>query len=152
MGPISLPLMMKSQDLLQSNRKIVQFVRFGLVGTLATATHYGLYLLLLPWTYDNVAYTIGYATSFLMNFMLTSFFTFRTRPTLKKLAGFGGSHGVNYLLHMVLFNIYLFLGVPPEWAPLPVYAVCVPVNFMLVRFVMRRKKKHGQEPEKITET
>jgi putative flippase GtrA len=87
-----------------------------------------------------------------MNFMLTSFFTFRTRPTLKKLAGFSGSHGVNYLLHMVLFNIYLFLGVPPEWAPLPVYAVCVPVNFMLVRFVMRRKQKHGQEPEKITET
>lgn len=137
------------RGIMESDRKTVEFVRFGMVGVVATLTHYGLYrLLLLTQMNENVAYTIGYFMSFMLNFVLSSFFTFHTRPTAVKFVRFLSSHGINYLLHMVLFNLYLHLGVSAELAPLFVYMVAVPVNFVLVRFAMLNKwlrKKHDDE-------
>ncbi len=119
---------------------IGEFVRFGIVGVLATALHYGIYWLLMHVMNVNIAYTTGYALSFIANFYLTSYFTFGTAPSWKKLVGMGGAHGVNYLLHMVLLNVFLYLGVSKAWAPLPVFTIAIPVNFILVRFVFKSKK------------
>lgn len=115
------------------------FVRFGLVGVLATALHYGLYYLLHFLMGANAAFTIGYILAFVVNFYLTSYFTFGTSPSWSKLAGMGGAHLVNYLLQIGLLNFFLWIGVEERWAPLPVYAIAVPVNFILVRFVFVRK-------------
>lgn len=112
-------------------------LRFVLVGGFATLLHYALYLLLKQWMEVNVAYTLGYVVSFVANFYLTAFFTFRTAPSWRKLVGMGGAHGVNYLLHLVLLNLFLFVGVPSALAPLPVFAIAVPVNFLLVKYVFK---------------
>ena len=45
-----------------------EFVRFILVGVLATATHYGIYFFLCVLMLPAIAYTIGYAISFILNF------------------------------------------------------------------------------------
>lgn len=117
-----------------------EFVRFGIVGVVATGLHYGIYYLLQPYINVNIAYTTGYVLSFIVNFYLTSYFTFGTRPSWTKLAGMGGAHMVNYLLHMVLLNLFLFMGISKTWAPVPVFAIAIPVNFLLVRFVFKHKK------------
>ena len=117
-----------------------EFIRFGIVGVLATALHYGIYYLLLHYINVNIAYTTGYILSFIANFYLTSFFTFGTHPSWKKLIGMGSAHLVNYLLHMGLLNLFLFLGISKTWAPLPVFIIAIPVNFILVRFVFKHKK------------
>lgn len=117
------------------------FVRFGMVGVLATALHYALYWLLHGLMGANAAFTVAYVLSFVANFFLTSCFTFGARPTWQRLFGMCGAHGVNYLLQMGLLNLFLWMRVPSEWAPLPVYAVAVPVNFLLVRFVFTRRKE-----------
>ncbi len=114
-------------------------LRFVLVGAFATALHYGLYLLLRSIMPLNLAYTIGYVASFAANFFLTAYFTFRSAPSWRKLAGMGGAHGVNYVLHITLLNLFLWLGVPAALAPIPVFAIAIPVNFLLVRFVFKRK-------------
>ncbi len=119
---------------------VSEFVRFGIVGVLATALHYGIYYLLQSHINVNVAYTIGYITSFIANFYLTSYFTFGTSPSWKKLIGMGGAHAVNYGLHIVLLNLFLFMGISKTWAPIPVFAIAIPVNFLLVRFVFKHKK------------
>lgn len=120
-----------------------EFVRFAMVGVLATGLHYGIYYLLqylLPKNdlYANIAYTAGYLLSLVANFYLTAYFTFGTRPSWKRAGGFGGAHAVNYGLHFCLFNLFLWLGVPRALAPLPVFAIAVPVNFVLVRLVFKR--------------
>lgn len=115
-------------------------MRFGVVGVMATALHYGIYYILKSVVNVNVAYAAGYIISFVVNFYLTSYFTFGTAPSWKKLAGMGGAHLVNFLLHMALLNIFLYLGLSKTWAPVPVFAIAVPVNFLLVRFVFKHKK------------
>lgn len=119
---------------------VSEFVRFGIVGGIATALHYGIYYLLQSHINVNVAYTIGYITSFIANFYLTSYFTFGASPSWKKLIGMGGAHAVNYGLHIVLLNLFLFMGISKAWAPIPVFAIAIPVNFLLVRFVFKHKK------------
>ena len=117
-----------------------EFIRFGIVGGLSTALHYGIYYLLQLYINVNIAYTIGYILSFVGNFFLTSYFTFGTAPSWKKLVGMMGAHVVNYLLHIALLNLFLWIGVAQQWAPIPVFAIAIPVNFILVRFVFKHKK------------
>ncbi len=124
---------------MRNKQWIGEAVRFGIVGVEATALHYGIYYLLQQVINVNVAYTVGYAVSFVANFYATSYFTFGTSPSWKKLFGMGAAHGVNYLLHILLLNVFLWMGIPKVWAPFPVFAVVIPVNFLLVRFVFKRK-------------
>ena len=119
---------------------VKEFIRFGVVGVLATALHYGIYYFLQSFINVNVAYTTGYVISFIVNFYLTSYFTFGTTPSWKKLVGMGGAHLVNYLLHIILLNVFLYLGVSKAWAPVPGFAIAIPVNFLFVRFVCKHKK------------
>ena len=125
---------------MESRQTLKEAVRFGIVGVVATATHYGIYYLLQPHINVNIAYTTGYALSFIANFYLTSYFTFGTKPSWRKLMGMGGAHLVNYLLHLALLNLFLFIGITKTWAPVPVFAIAIPINFLLVRFVFKHKK------------
>ena len=125
-------------------RSFIELFRFGVVGVFATAFHYAIYYAL--WRFakvnENVAYTAGYVLSFIANFYLTTYFTFRSRPSWRKAGGFGGAHLVNYLLHMGLLNLFLCMGLSEQCAPLPVFAIAIPVNFLLVRFVFKHKAKN----------
>ena len=117
-----------------------EFIRFCIVGVIATGIHYGMYLLLLRLMPVNPAYTIGYLVSLACNLLLTSFFTFNERVTWKRTLGFLASHGVNYALHIAFLNLFLCLGVAERWAPIPVYCLVVPINFVLVRTVFKKLK------------
>lgn len=125
---------------MKTNPVIKEFIRFGVVGVVATGLHYGIYYLLQAFINVNVAYTAGYVISFIVNFYLTSYFTFGTAPSWKKLAGMGGAHLVNFLLHIALLNVFIYFGLSKTWAPIPVFAIAIPVNFILVRFVFKHKK------------
>ena len=53
-------------------KQLPEFVRFVMVGIFATALHYGLYFVLQRVINVNIAYTLGYALSFIANFYLPS--------------------------------------------------------------------------------
>lgn len=125
-------------------KRFPEFIRFVMVGILATALHYGIYFLLQRFINVNIAYTLGYALSFIANFYLTAYFTFGKKPSWSKAFGFGGAHLFNYLLHIGLLNTFLWLGLSKTLAPIPVFAIAIPVNFLLVRFVFKRKTDISQ--------
>ena len=120
-------------------KQIPEFIRFVMVGVLATGLHYGLYFVLQRFINVNIAYTLGYAFSFIANFYLTAYFTFGKKPSWGKAFGFGGAHLINYLLHIGLLNLFLWIGLSKPLAPIPVFAIAIPVNFLLVRFIFKRK-------------
>ena len=86
----------------------------------------------------NISYTIGYIISLACNFYLTARFTFQTKTSVKRGAGFIASHVVNYFLHLVLLNLFVKIGISSTYAPIPVYCIAIPVNFLLVRTVFRK--------------
>ena len=122
------------------NNKWIEFLRFAIVGLIATSITYVLYYILQKFINVNIAYTIGYLVSFVCNFYLTSYFTFKVRPSFVKLFGLGGAHVINYLLSIGLLNLFLYLGVSKTLAPVPVFAIAIPANFLLVRFVFKSNR------------
>lgn len=157
---------------LSSDSKRGQFVRFCINGCLAVAIQYGVYWLLMLspeisqgggefspsgsgtphweglgealWT--NIAYTISYIVSFAYNFIATSYWTFHSRPTWKRLIGFGSSHVVNFFVQLAFLNAYLYIGIPKQWSALMAMASAVPINFMILRFVYK-KEPHLTSPK-----
>lgn len=116
-----------------------EIFRFGVVGTTAMLIHYGIYYVLLPYMNMNIAYSIGYILSFFCNYLMSSYFTFKVKPSLKKFIRFSCSHGINYFIYLGLFNFFYWIGVPKKIAPLPVYLIAVPISFILVRFALNSR-------------
>lgn len=120
--------------------KYNEVIRFCIVGTLATCIHYGIYLFLNKFILVWLAYSIGYAISFIFNFYLTSVFTFQEKATVCKGIGFILSHLINYVLHILFLSLFIYLRVRKDYAPILVYVIVIPINFLLVRFVFKSPK------------
>lgn len=140
-----------------SDDRRAEFLRFCIVGGIATLLHYAIYLLLQKTimtrgAWLSVAYTLGYGLSLVANFFLTTYFTFRSNASTARAAGFGLSHVVNYTLQIALFNLFVWLGVWNELAPLCAMAIALPVNYALLHLIYKRltRKKHTHEPQTIT--
>lgn len=120
-----------------------------MVGGLATVLQYGIYVVFVHAVFNGgkavVATLISYAISFVANFFLSSYFTFHTRPNAKKGLGFTLSHLINMGLQTGLVAIFKGI-VGPTLALLPALAICIPVNYFLVRFAFTSKLfKSGSE-------
>lgn len=115
-----------------------EVIRFGIVGCIATVLHYIIYYVLKNCMNLNIAYIVGYGLSFICNYFLTSYFTFRKKANIKSGIGFSGAHLFNLVFQVVLLNLFTYIGINENIAPIPVYAIAIPVNFLLVRFVFRR--------------
>lgn len=124
---------------LWSDERVRQFVRFGVVGILSSAAHYAIYYLLLFVLKATISYVIGYAVSFVGNYFFTNCYTFRTRPSWKHFIGFAGSHAINFVLHVSLFSLFLWLGVHELIIPIFVMGICVIVQFTILRWVFTKQ-------------
>lgn len=113
-------------------------LRFVMVGVIATLIQYGVYYALLDLTGANNALTIGYVVSLVCNYILTTRFTFNVKRSKRNAYGFIGCHIMNWILQLITLNVFIHLGVTKVWAPIPMYMVCLPVNFLMVRFVMKK--------------
>lgn len=131
--------MNKIKELFERDPKYGQFLRFCINGCLAVAIQYGVYLLLINVMSPNPAYTISYIVSFCCNFVITSYWTFHSRPTLMRLLGFGSSHVVNFFVQLGFLNLYLWVDIPKEWAALMAMGSAVPVNFIMLHYVYKKK-------------
>jgi len=130
-------------------RKIGEILRFGIVGVLATLLQYAIYrglIFFIPadatparaQALSSVCMTIGYGISFVFNFFASTRFTFKVEANARRGAGFAFSHAVNYLMQMATLNLFLWIGLSKAWAPVPMFCICVPINFILVRFFLKR--------------
>lgn len=124
----------------ERTRDFWRLVRFGVTGTVSSLVHYGVYYLALMWADVTSSYTAGYLVGLLCNYVLTTFFTFRRRPSRWNALGFAGSHLLNYLLEIGLLWLFLWLGIGKLLAPILVMTIAVPVNFLILRYVFVKRK------------
>lgn len=128
------------KELWQENReKIFEIVRFGITGVVSTLVTYAVYYICLLWLNPTLSFSIGYIVAMIVNYILTTSFTFKVRANKKNAAGFVISNAINYGLCTLFLNFFIWIGVSKKIAPIPMYAICIPLNFLIVRFVMKGK-------------
>lgn len=113
----------------------------------------------------SLAYCIGYGVSFLANYLVSLKWTFKTDGNVQKGLGFAFSHAVNMGMQVLLLHVFLwcglgsamaglmnallpwvvercpFLGVAETLLLLPIFAIVVPMNFLMVRFFLTRSDR-----------
>ena len=129
--------------------KLGELVRFGIVGSIAVVLQYVAYLAMVPTlahfipdmgdhTLATTANTAAYIISFIFNFIASTRYTFKVKANAKRGAGFTLSHIVNYALQALILNLFVGMGMEKQWAMIPTLCICVPTNFVLVRFFLKR--------------
>lgn len=125
-------------NILNSHRqKLGEIIRFGITGVVSTIVTYAVYFILLFCLNPTVSFTIAYLIAMAVNYLLTTYFTFKVKANKKNAGGFVVSNIVNYVLCTLFLNMFIFLGVMEKYAPIPMYMVCIPINYLLVRSVMK---------------
>ncbi len=128
---------MKPKEIITGQTRLSEIIRFGLVGGLATVVQYGLYVVFVNavGTTAVVSTLISYAISFVLNFFLSNYFTFHSSPNALKGLGFTLSHLINMGMQVGLVAIFKGI-VGPTLALLPALGICIPVNYLMVRFAL----------------
>ena len=116
-----------------------EVLRFAITGALVTFILYAVYL---PLSYImpesvGVAYSIGFIISFITNFLLSNYYTFRTKPSFDRAILFCIMQFINYMLQILCFKFFIWIGVSNVWAPVPVWIFIFPINFLLMRVALK---------------
>ncbi|MBR1981792.1 MAG: GtrA family protein [Akkermansia sp.] len=156
-----------SQALKQTGSEFIRFFVVGVGATLVHLAVYLLLNWLFDLSEKDglgitLTYAAGYAVSFVANYIVSLRWTFKTEGSVSKGLGFAFSHLVNAGMHLGLLNLFRavgagdalsmlviwlapwlvdwlpVLGRPESLLPLPVYVIVVPVNFLMVRFFLKR--------------
>ncbi|NLC94944.1 MAG: GtrA family protein [Bacilli bacterium] len=121
-----------------------QFIRFVIVGLLATGIDYLVYRLFLNLVGKDIAYTLGFIISLSFNLILSHVFTFKKNVTALSGFKFIIAHLINYLIRLGLLNVFTLAGIPEKYAPLPTYVIAIPINFIVVRFALTFSYRKGE--------
>jgi putative flippase GtrA len=135
-------------------KKYRSAVRFVLVGAIGTGVQYGIYYILLgvfqyKWpevvVLTSLAFTIGFVVEMVLNYFMTSFYTFRVRPSLKNAGGFIIGRTLNYFIQIGLLNILIWLHMSEEWAGLTAIALAGVINYFVLLPFYKDKKRDSHK-------
>mgnify|MGYP003425593653 FL=1 len=127
--------------------------RFVLVGALGTGLQYGIYYLLLMvfqrrWPdvgiLTSVAFTAGFIIEMVCNYFLTSFYTFRVRPTWKNAGGFLFGRAINYVIQLLFLNLLIWLHLSEELSGIAAIALAGVINYFILLPFYKDKKRDMQ--------
>ena len=125
-------------------------VRFVLVGALGTGVQYGIYYLLLmvfqrQWPdvgiLTSVAFTVGFVVEMVCNYFLTSYYTFRVKPSLKNIGGFLIGRALNYVIQLLFLHTMIWLQISEEWAGIIAIMLAGVINYFVLLPFFRQQKK-----------
>ena len=144
--------MVKSaKKLITGEGRMSEILRFCIVGGIATILQYGIYVVFVDAVGVKAVPStlISYSISFILNYILSSYFTFHKKPSTQNMLGFVGSHAIN--MGMQTGIVAIFKGIVGKTlALLPAFAICIPLNYLMVRYVFNhdifksKNKDHGK--------
>lgn len=131
----------KLYALLITDVRGAEILRFCITGGIATLLQYLFYLMFVVAfaVQPEVSTVMSYGLSFIANFFLSNYFTFRTQPNKKKTVSFAVSHLINLGLQTLLVWVFCHV-MPSQYALIPAMVICIPCNFVLVRFALKSKR------------
>lgn len=118
-------------------------IRFTIVGVSGTGIQYGWYYLLLFTPLPvGVSFTLAFILEMISNYILTSYYTFASKPSWKNAGGFLVGRGVNYLVQMAFLWLSLhLLGMSEKVGGIVAIVLAGVVNYFVTRLFFKEKKK-----------
>ena len=135
-------------------KKYRSAARFVLVGALGTGLQYGIYYLLLVlfqqrWgemaVLTSVAFSVGFFVEMVCNYFLTSFYTFRVRPSWKNVGGFVLGRTLNYFIQLLFLNTLIWLHMSEEIAGIVAIALAGVINYFVLLPFYKDKKRDSHK-------
>ncbi|MBO5749170.1 MAG: GtrA family protein [Muribaculaceae bacterium] len=143
----------KVHKLISGKGRLSEIIRFGIVGGFASLLQFSIYLVFVDIVElsPELSSIVSYIISLVFNFILSHYFTFQSKPNAKKGFGFVASHLINMGMQTGLVSIFTPLT-GDSLAMLPAMAICIPCNYLMVRFALtnrhfeskKRKNYHAE--------
>lgn len=126
---------MKLQSLIKN-----EFIRFCIVGSLATIIDAIIFYIVNQFCIYHVALMSGYILSLIFNYYMTVYWTFRQKHTIKNAIGVILAHMINlFVVRMGLMFIFVsVLYLSDQIAYIPTLLISMVTNFFVVRFVVKQ--------------
>ncbi len=121
-------------------RNLAEFIRFCIVGVIASGIDAALFYAAKTIVPYQVALVIGYLVSLTVNYYLTTKWTFKVRQTLTNLLGIISVHLVNlFVVRMGLMSLFVQqLGLNSDVAYVPMLIVSVFFSFIAIKFIIHK--------------
>lgn len=114
-----------------------EVLRFAVVGVANTITYYVTYLVLVTALPYLAAHVIAFAVAMVGSFLLNCRFTYRTRPTWRKLLLYPLTVAANFVITTVGVGLLVeLLGMDERVAPLVAAVAAIPLTFLATRSVL----------------
>ena len=129
-------------------------VRFVCVGIIGTGLQYGIYYMLSEFFHrewpdvaimTSVAFTIGFVIELVYNYILTSYYTFRVRPSMKNAGGFLFGRAINYVIQLFFLNILLWLHISKDLSGFMAIVLAGIINYFVLLPFYREKRGNSQK-------
>jgi putative flippase GtrA len=89
----------------------------------------------------SVAFTAGFLIEMICNYFLTSFYTFKMRPTWKNAGGFLLGRTVNYFIQLLFLNVLIWLHLSEEMSGILAIMLAGVINYFVLRPFYKDKKR-----------
>jgi len=122
---------------------IKQVIKFGIVGVINTLDYYLLYLFFqsVLSIYYLYAHIISFLISMVGSFYMNSYFTYKTKPTLKKFLQFPLTYVVNIVVSTSAIYILVdLMKLNQKVSPILASLIAIPFTFTLSRYILTKKE------------
>lgn len=119
-----------------------QFWRFVIVGFINTFNYYVLYLLFhnIVHIHYMAAHIVSFLISMVGSFYLNSYFTYKTKPTLKKFLQFPLTYVVNITVSSTAIYILVdLMGLDENISPLLASVLAIPFTFIISKVILTKE-------------
>lgn len=133
---------MKVLKLYKENPNILQFIRFCVVGVFCTTLDATIFYLARNIVIYPVALIAGYCISLTVNYLLTIYWTFSSKPSIQNALGIIAAHFFNlFVIRMRLMYLFInILSFSDTTAYVPALLISVVTNFTIMKFIIDRLK------------
>ena len=138
----------KIKELL-GHKETRQFIRFCIVGGTCAIIDAAVFYLVRLFAPYQVALISGYLISLCVNYLLTVYWTFQTKPAAFNFVGIIGAHMFNlFVVRMGLMLLFVeVMGLKDSIAYIPMAVISAVTNYLVIRTVVKYTKKKREKQQ-----
>ena len=131
----------KIRELL-GNKEMQQFIRFCIVGGTCALIDAAVFYIVRLFAPYQIALVSGYLISLCVNYFLTVYWTFQTKPAALNFVGIIGAHMFNlFIVRMGLMLLFVeVLDLKDSIAYIPMAIISAVTNYHVIRWVVKVAK------------